>query len=79
MSLVRVCAITYDEYPFDILVRRKAEAAARAGYISHVICVKELGQKKYEVCNGVHIYRVPMRRVVGGSLGVMVVSWLLCW
>src|SRR5438874_976748 len=32
MASLRICAITFDWYPFDVLVRRTAEAAADAGY-----------------------------------------------
>src|SRR5262249_46992944 len=76
MSSVRVCAITYDTYPFDPLVRRTSEAAVRTGYTYHVICVMQEGQKRYEVCNGVHVHRVPMQRLIGRSLGAMVLSWI---
>jgi glycosyltransferase involved in cell wall biosynthesis len=77
MSSVRVCAITYDNYPFDILVRRTAEAAVRAGYEYHVICAPREEQEKYEVCSGVHVHRLPMQRLIGRSLGSMVLSWIV--
>lgn len=75
MSSVRVCAITYDYYPFDVLVRRTAEAAASAGYTSHVICLMEAGQKAYEECDGVHVYRIPMYRGFGHSLPLTILQW----
>ena len=75
MSSIRVCAITYDYYPFDVLVRRTAEAAASAGYISHVICLMEDGQKAYEECDGVHVYRIPMYRSFGRSLPLTILEW----
>jgi len=59
MASLRVCAISFDWYPFDVLVRRTAEAAADAGYQVDVICLSQPGQKPYEICNGVHVYRIP--------------------
>jgi glycosyltransferase involved in cell wall biosynthesis len=76
MSSMRVCAITYDEYPFELLVQRTAEAATRAGYTYHVICVTQGEQKRYEICNGVHVHRLSMHRLVGQSLGRTVLGWL---
>ena len=76
MSSLRVCAITYDYYPFDILVRRTAEAVASGGYTSHVICIRDEGQKKYEVCDGVHVHRIPMRRGFGRSLPFTILEWI---
>ncbi len=77
MSSVRVCAITYDFYPFDVLVRRTAEAAASAGYTSHVICLREPEQKAYEVCDGVHVYRLSFNRGFGRSLVLALIGWTM--
>ncbi len=75
MSALRVCAIAHDYYPFDALVRRTAESAAKAGYESHVICLMEPGQAKYEVCDGVHVHRVPMKRGYGRALPLTLLEW----
>src|SRR5215813_9531857 len=77
MSSLSVCAITYDYYPFDVLVRRTAESAASAGYTSHVICLMEAGQKKYEVYNGVHVHRIAMYRGFGRSLPQTILEWTI--
>ena len=45
MISLRVCAITFDWYPFDVLVRRTAEAAADAGYQVDVICLRQPDRK----------------------------------
>ena len=66
---VRVCAITCDCYPDDPLVRRTAEAAARAGCEYHVICSMKDGNEEYEVFNGVHIHRIFMKRKRGKTTG----------
>jgi len=75
MISLRVCAITFDWYPFDVLVRRTAEAAADAGYQVDVICLRQPGQKAYEICHGVQVYRIPMYRSFGRSLAFTILEW----
>ncbi len=77
MSMIRVGTITFDWYPVDPLVRRLAEAAVDGGCSVDVICLRQPNEKSYEVCDGVHVYRVPMKRGFGRSLPVTLVSW--CW
>jgi glycosyltransferase involved in cell wall biosynthesis len=77
MATVRVCAITFDWYPFDPLVRRMSEAAIEGGHAVDVICLRQPDEKKFEVCNGVRTYRVPMNRGFGGSLPATILNW--CW
>jgi glycosyltransferase involved in cell wall biosynthesis len=77
MASLRVCAITFDWYPFDVLVRRTAEAAASAGYASDVICIREPGQKAEEICDGIHVYRIPMSRSFGRSLSFTILEWTI--
>lgn len=76
MAQLRVGAITYDYYPFDIRVRRMAEAAADAGYDMHVICLRDKGEAPHEVCNGVITDRLPFSRGFGRPLPLTVLSWL---
>jgi glycosyltransferase involved in cell wall biosynthesis len=76
MAQLRVAAITYDYYPFDIRVRRMAEAACDAGYEMHVICLRERGEPSYEACNGVITHRVPFSRGFGRPLPLTVLSWI---
>src|SRR5205085_1562408 len=75
MASLRICAITFDWYPFDVLVRRTAEAAADAGYCVDVICLRQPGQKAREVCDGVHVHRIPMYRTFGSSLPRTLLDW----
>jgi glycosyltransferase involved in cell wall biosynthesis len=77
MSELRVCAITFDWYPFDVLVRRMSEAAASAGYDSDVICLRQPEQKVEEECDGVHVYRIPMSRSFGRSLSFTILEWVI--
>jgi glycosyltransferase involved in cell wall biosynthesis len=75
MSSIRVGVITFDWYPFDPRVRRLAEAAADAGYAVDVICLRQPGEKRFETCNGVSIYRMPVERGFGRSLPATLLSW----
>ena len=77
MSSLHIGTITFDWYLLDGRVIRLVEAAADAGYRVDVICLRQPHEKSYEVCNGVHIYRVPMSRGFGRSLPVTVLCW--CW
>ncbi len=77
MSSLRVCAITFDWYPFDVLVRRTAEAAASAGYVSDIICTRKPGQRTEEICDGVQVHRIPMSRSFGRSLSFTILEWII--
>lgn len=77
MSSIRIGTITFDWYPFDPLVRRLAETALEAGYTVDVICLRQPDEKRYEVYNGIHIYRMPMNRDFGRSLPITILGW--CW
>ncbi len=77
MSSIRVAAITFDFYPFDPLVRRIAGAAIDGGYAVDVICLRQPGEQRFEICEGVHVHRLPMKRGFGRALPVTVLSW--CW
>jgi glycosyltransferase involved in cell wall biosynthesis len=72
----RICSIAYDFYPFDIRVRRLSEAAADAGFDVSVVCVRDRGEPRYEVCDGVRVYRVPMGRDFGCPLPIRLLLWL---
>jgi len=77
MPSLHVGTITFDWYPFDPLVRRLAEAATDGGSSVDVICLRQPDEKRAEVYNGVHIYRMPMNRGFGQSLPATILSW--CW
>lgn len=74
---LRVCTITFDWYPYEVRALRMAEAAADAGYDVDVICLRQPEEPRYEVYNGVRVYRVPMSRLAGGSLLAKTLQW--CW
>jgi glycosyltransferase involved in cell wall biosynthesis len=75
MASLRICAITFDWYPFDVLVRRTAEAAADAGYTVDVICLRQPGEIARESCKGVRVHRIPMYRSFGRSLPRTLLDW----
>jgi glycosyltransferase involved in cell wall biosynthesis len=76
MTQMRVCSITYDFYPYDIRVRRMAEAAADAGYEVRVICLRDKGEASHEICNHVIVDRVPLSRGYGRPLALTVLCWV---
>ncbi|HEU5439928.1 MAG TPA: glycosyltransferase family 4 protein [Ktedonobacterales bacterium] len=77
MGAIRVAAVTYDYYPFDVRVRRLAEAAADAGCEMDVICLRDEGECERETYNGVDVYRLAMGRGFGKSLPRTVLDWSL--
>jgi glycosyltransferase involved in cell wall biosynthesis len=72
----RVCIVRRKYYPWQRNVRRDAEALVKAGYEVDVICTGHSQQKKYEVMNGVNIYRIilPYHR---GSLFRVFIDYVL--
>lgn len=77
MPAIRLSMITFDWYPADPRVRRMAEAAAAAGYAVDVVCIRQPDEARFEICNGVHIYRVPMNRSFSNSLARTIWGWCL--
>jgi glycosyltransferase involved in cell wall biosynthesis len=77
MKSLHIGTITFDWYPYEVRSLRLAEAAANAGYNVDVICLRQPGERGYEVYNGVHIYRMPMSRGDGVSLPMGILQW--CW
>lgn len=77
MPSPHVGAIAFDWYPSHPRVRGLAEAAVDAGYTVDVICLRQPHEKRYEVYNGVNIYRMPMNRAFDSSLPLTILGW--CW
>lgn len=75
MSSLHVGTITFDCYLSEPRVTRLVDAAVDAGYRVGLICLRQPLEKSYEVCNGVHIYRIPISRGFDRSL----LATLLCW
>jgi glycosyltransferase involved in cell wall biosynthesis len=58
---MRVCVLAYAFYETDSRVIRYAEALARRGAHVDAIAIREPGTKRYEVINGVHVYKIQER------------------
>ncbi|HEV7129370.1 MAG TPA: glycosyltransferase family 4 protein [Ktedonobacterales bacterium] len=76
MSRLRIVAVAFDYYPFDIRVRRMAEAAADAGHEMHIICLRARSEAPHALCDGVVVHRLPLRRRFGMPLLETLLSWL---
>lgn len=83
MTSLHVGTITFDCYPYEPRALRQVEAAAAAGHQVDVICLRQSHEKSYEVYESVHIHRVPMDRIYGGTLPVTLLRWcrflILAW
>lgn len=62
---MRVCSVTQSYYLRDPRVRREAEALARSGFSVTVVCLREKGETKREIREGVYIVRLPLARKRG--------------
>lgn len=59
-------------YPFDVRVRREAQALNNAGYEVIVICPHKTGQPYHEIMEDVNVYRFPYPPQGSGLLGYVV-------
>lgn len=71
--------VLYSYYASDPRPRREAEALQRAGARVDVICLrKDSSEPPYENLNGVHVYRIPLKRRRAGKLVyVLQYAWFL--
>ncbi len=76
MSSIRIGVITYDSYG-EPRARRLADAAVDGGYSVDFICSRQPGEMGYQVRNGVHIHRVPVKRSVRNFFPLTILDW--CW
>lgn len=66
-ALKRICIIRHRDY-YELPVRREAESLNNAGFEVDVICLQQEGHESVEENNGVHIYRLPLKRKKGNIL-----------
>lgn len=66
--MLRVCSIVQEYYPKDIRVRKQCETLSSNRFEVTVICLRDKNEKKYEFVNGVHVYRVNLRKKRGSKL-----------
>ena len=55
-----VAIVRHSFYPFELNVKREAEALHGAGFDVHVICLCGDGEKRSDVLDGVRIHRLPI-------------------
>jgi glycosyltransferase involved in cell wall biosynthesis len=63
-----ICMPVYSYYPFDLRVRRAAEALLEKGHKVDIICLRDADESKFGMFNGVNIYRVSLIHRRGGYL-----------
>ena len=64
--------IVHAAYPQDVRVLREARVAVAAGYEVDVVALREEGEPRTEVVDGVHVFRLPISHRRGiGALGVL--------
>ena len=70
MTPNRHCMIVHAYYPIgETRVEREALALVEAGLTVDVLCLKHKGDPKYEIVDGVHVYRLPVtRNKTGGRI-----------
>jgi glycosyltransferase involved in cell wall biosynthesis len=56
-------------YPYDTRVRLLSQSLKAAGFNISVICPRENEQKKFEVVDGINVYRYPSTRSGSGLVG----------
>jgi glycosyltransferase involved in cell wall biosynthesis len=55
-----VAIVRHSFYPFELNVKREAEALRDAGFAVHVICLRGKGEAPRESIDGVEVYRLPV-------------------
>jgi glycosyltransferase involved in cell wall biosynthesis len=56
----RVAIVRHSFYPFELNVKREAEALRDAGYDVDVICLRNENEAPFEVIEGVNVHRLPV-------------------
>lgn len=64
----KVCIVRRDYYPASAHVRRDASALTDAGYEVDVISLRNSGEPRYELIDGVRVYRLPVQHRRGGII-----------
>lgn len=72
----RLCVITFDWYPSEPRAHRLSDTAAAIGCDVDVICLLRPGEANEEMCNNVHVHRLPVSRHYAGSFPDLLRCWL---
>jgi glycosyltransferase involved in cell wall biosynthesis len=54
--------------PYELKVKREADALQRAGYQARVICLRNRGERRRDVIEGVEVHRMPLQHKRGRML-----------
>lgn len=65
--MARVCVIRQGYFPFDPRVRREVNALVDAGHEVDVVCLRDVGERRFERDGRLTIRRLPPRRRRRGS------------
>ena len=68
--------VVHGFYPLDPRVRREARAAAAAGYQVSVVSLRNAGEPKHELVDGVRVYRLAVRGRVRAILSRSALEYL---
>ncbi|MCK4773280.1 MAG: glycosyltransferase family 4 protein [Candidatus Krumholzibacteria bacterium] len=55
-----VCIVRHSFYPYELNVKREAEALLEDGFEVHVICLRGDNEAAHEVVEGVEVHRLPV-------------------
>ena len=69
--------IAYKRYVTDPRGRREAEALTSRGDSVDFICLREVGEKPFEIINGVNVYRLPQGHYRGDNKIAYLISYLI--
>ncbi len=64
----RVLMVAYSYYPWDPRIKREAMALSDAGYVVDIICLKDVGEKRFQQYDNINVYRLPLKVKRGGGL-----------
>ncbi len=63
-----VCIVRHSYYPWELNVKREAEALRDEGFTVHVVCLRDRGERSEETIDGVHVHRMPVGHRRGSIL-----------
>jgi glycosyltransferase involved in cell wall biosynthesis len=75
--MARICMVAYTHYPSDSRVRREAEALVDRGDSVDVIVLRQKGEERVRILNGVRLIQLSVVRYHGSSAGMYLVNYFL--
>lgn len=65
---MKAAMVVFSGYPYDVRVRREAEALCAEGMTIDLFCLQEEGLPARETIGAIQVYRLPVQRRRGGKL-----------